>query len=102
MWIRMLGTHPGSPDGIHIVEYRVGEVYEVPQALGKAFVADLGWAELFSPEPALETLRGIALAAPENTTAARAPEVPERVAKPRKTPSTAQHTPSTPSRRRRS
>lgn len=68
MFIRMLGTHPGSPNGIEVRDYFAGEVYDVPASLGKAFVADLGWAEPFSPShealPIVET--AMLGAAPEN------------------------------------
>jgi len=49
MLIRMLRTASGSPDGIQVCLYRVGEVYTVSEALGKAFITDLSWAEPFAP-----------------------------------------------------
>lgn len=66
--IRMLRTAPGSPDGIVVQQYNVGDVYTVPEALGKAFVTDLGWAERFAPSQealpiAAEKMLGMA---PEN------------------------------------
>lgn len=40
----MLITQKGSPDGIQVVEYKEGEVYELPLSLALVFL-DHGWAE---------------------------------------------------------
>jgi len=44
MKIRMLSTQKGSPDGIQVNEYEVGQKYDLPQGLAMVFLK-LGWAE---------------------------------------------------------
>jgi hypothetical protein len=44
MKIKMLETRDGSPDGIEIYTYEVGEEHTVPARLGRIFVGE-GWAE---------------------------------------------------------
>ena len=74
MLVRMLSTRPGSPDGRMTKQYQHGEVYDLsgePGMLGAVFLS-LGWAERFSPEPLLETMReqaSVAPIAPETTPA---------------------------------
>ena len=75
MLLRMLSTRPGSPDGRMIKQYQHGEVYDLPGedgALGQVFLS-AGWAERFSPEPALETMR---MQASEKTKAPDTPPAP--------------------------
>ena len=67
MRIRMLVTRRGSPDGIHAVEYRQGEAYDLPLVLAESWLAK-GYCEqdkmLAGPEetkdeaPALAKKRG--------------------------------------------
>jgi len=43
MKIKMLETRMGSPDGVSVLAYTEGEQYEVPDSLGRVFIAE-GWA----------------------------------------------------------
>lgn len=51
MRVKMLKDAPGSPDGIHVNEYAKGNVYEVTDSLGDAFIG-AKLAKLDKPEPA--------------------------------------------------
>lgn len=42
--IRMLVDHSGSPDGIHVNDYKAGETYDLPPRLAEIFL-DNEWAE---------------------------------------------------------
>ena len=42
--IRMVQTQDSSPDGINIIRFHEGQIYEVPEALAKSFIGS-GWAE---------------------------------------------------------
>lgn len=44
MKVRMLQTMKGSPDGIQVEEYKVGEVYDLPPSLASVFLREK-WAE---------------------------------------------------------
>lgn len=66
--VKMLATTPGSPDGIRVISYREGEVYELPDNLAKAFVDAMHVAELATGKPinhAVNQTKMVA-AAPEN------------------------------------
>lgn len=56
MKVRMLKTVKGSPNGIKVQNYKVGETYDVPEALLKCFIDD-GAVELAEPRkfPEIET-----------------------------------------------
>lgn len=43
--VKMLKTTPGSPDGIRVQRYDEGEVYDLSDALAKAFVDHMNVAE---------------------------------------------------------
>jgi hypothetical protein len=47
----MKETTPGSPDGIHVNTYRMGETYDIPAALAKAFVIDMKVADAVDAPP---------------------------------------------------
>jgi len=47
----MKETTPGSPDGIHVNTYRMGETYDIPAALAKAFVVDMKVADAIDAPP---------------------------------------------------
>jgi len=47
----MKETTPGSPDGIHVNTYRMGETYDIPAALAKAFVVDMKVADAVDAPP---------------------------------------------------
>lgn len=50
--VRMVRTAKGSPDGTRVIDYRKGQVYELPASLGRAFVEDLKCAKrLAGPRP---------------------------------------------------
>jgi hypothetical protein len=51
MKVRMLRDAPGSPDGVTVNQYANGEVYEVTESLGDAFLAE-GFAEAYKDVPA--------------------------------------------------
>jgi len=71
MRIKMLTTQNGSPDGVSVRQYREGQVYEVPEALGRVFVRHR-WASRVVP-----ARRGKdAGAAPENKSASLSPVTP--------------------------
>jgi hypothetical protein len=38
-------THSGSPDGIEVRAYHIGEAYDLPDSLATVFLRE-GWAEL--------------------------------------------------------
>ena len=40
----MTETQAGAPDGIHVTKYEEGKVYEIPEALAKIFVDEVGCA----------------------------------------------------------
>jgi len=44
MKVRMLKESQGSPDGIQVKTYKVGEIYDLPESLASVFLK-LGWAE---------------------------------------------------------
>ncbi len=46
----MTATRTGSPDGVTVNLYRAGETYDVPDALGRAFVG-MGAAEAWRALP---------------------------------------------------
>lgn len=54
MRVKMLKDAPGSPDGIHVNEYAKGNVYEVTESLGGAFV-DANLAKLDKPATKQDT-----------------------------------------------
>jgi len=49
MKVRIKQNCKGSPDGIHINEYKKNEEVELPDDLATAFIG-LGWAELIKTE----------------------------------------------------
>jgi len=59
MRVKMLEDAPGSPDGVNVLEYAGGKVYEVNDDLGNVFVNE-GLAKVDEsttepePEPAIE------------------------------------------------
>jgi hypothetical protein len=66
--IKMKETKPGSPDGIQVISYKAGEVYDIPVALAKAFVNEK-WAEPWPPvkKPADEPVEAkMVSGAPDN------------------------------------
>lgn len=59
MRVKMLEDAPGSPDGVTVVKYDDGVVYEVSDALGVVFIAnghaeetdeEVAWGIAFDPE----------------------------------------------------
>jgi len=40
----MIETKPGAEDGIHVVEYQKGHVYNLSDELARVFIRE-GWAE---------------------------------------------------------
>lgn len=53
MRVKMLEDTPGSPDGVNVLEYAAGKVYEVNDDLGNAFVNE-GLAKIDESTPAPE------------------------------------------------
>lgn len=47
--VRMLKTVKGSPNGLTVQNYKIGEVYDIPDALLKCFIDD-GAVELAKPK----------------------------------------------------
>ena len=47
MKIIMLKTTPGSPNGTEVIKYEKGREYEVPEALARVFVEQIGCAECY-------------------------------------------------------
>lgn len=45
MNVKMSRNQKGSPDGIRVFEYALGQVYDLPQGLAEVFIHE-GWAEL--------------------------------------------------------
>ena len=44
MYITMIETTKGSPDGIHVLEFVEGQSYDIPYSLAKSFVEHMGVA----------------------------------------------------------
>ena len=42
--VRMIQTKKGSPDGIRVIEYQKGEIYDLPASLAEVFLRE-GWAK---------------------------------------------------------
>ena len=54
MRVKMLKDAPGSPDGITVNEYLKGDVYEVTNSLGAAFIAQGAAQSDQTKKPALD------------------------------------------------
>lgn len=59
----MLRAANGSPDGMHVLRYEAGEVYDLPASLAEVFLRE-GWAEEDKQLPG-STEQTAASAAPE-------------------------------------
>lgn len=53
MRVKMKDDAPGSPDGVIVNQYAAGDVYEVTEDLGNAFLAE-GLAEETKAKPTAE------------------------------------------------
>lgn len=45
MWVRMTSTRAGSPDGVRVQFFKIGQVYDLPDSFAAAFVSE-GWADI--------------------------------------------------------
>ncbi len=65
MFIKMLASRAGSPDGILVCAYVKGEQCEVPDALAHVFIAE-GWAKPAVPKRPAQSRKKDQGRAPEN------------------------------------
>lgn len=65
----MLGTHSGADDGIHIVLYKKGEIYNLGDSLSDSFIKT-GLAEMY-----IEPVKEVKMEPEEKKVIQRAPEV---------------------------
>lgn len=57
MKVLMTKTQKGSPDGITIIEYQEGTVYDIPEDLAKVFVKQIKCAQKYKESQEVEEIK---------------------------------------------